>query len=263
MKQLTFAFLLTLMLGAFCSCERVNGFEELEDITLDLTQLSDTVAFDSLGAWVGTYAGEISPIQIQEFSFMHYGTPDSYGYPVWEGFTLCNSQRTTYTDYATDQWNITAGGGMAGKGSPYILCYYSGWTVHNDILFHKPSSPLGIAFCQTAWALECIQKGCNNARKFGQGDYFAIIITGLDAEGNPIPDRQICYYLADYRSSNPDEWTLNTDWEECALTALGQVSGLRFTMESTDQSTYDGGQTYYSNTTTYFALDRLTIAITE
>ncbi len=253
-----FFYTLGLALVVFTACEPVEGFKELNNPTiLDLAQLSDTIYYDANGAWMGTYAGEISPIQIQDFSFAHYGTPDNYGYPTWEGFTICNSTRTSYTDYVTDQWNIVAGGGTAGKGSPYILCYYSGWTVQNDIIFSQPASPLGISFCQTAWALECIQNGCNNARKFNQGDYYAIIITGLDESGTPIPNCQLRYYLADYRSPNQADWTLNTGWEVCSLTALGKVSGLRFTMESSDQSTYEG--TTYSNTTTYFALDKLTI----
>ncbi len=259
MKYHIFCILISFLLILNACDKEFNNLPTHEYITLDLGALPDTIAYDTDGAWIGTYLGEISPITIQDFSFAHFGTLDNYGFPTWEGFTICCSERTNYQDYNTDQWNITAGGGKAGKGTPYILCYYSGWTVNNDILFTNACNPQEIYFCQTAWALECIKHGCNTARKFEQGDYFAIIIEGLDAEQKLIANKKVYYYLADYRSSNSAQWILNTTWDRCDLTTLGKVFGLRFTMKSSDESSYDGGVTYYSNTTTYFALDGLTI----
>ncbi len=250
MKKLSICILIALTL--------VGCHHEFKQIySLDGASLSD-YTFDSVGAWTGTYQGEISPFTIGEFTFTHFGTPDYYGYPNWEGWTICKATNTTYTgDYYRQQWNIVSGGGCAGTATPYILAYCGNYNVPNDIYFSASRSPKEISFCQSAWSLAAIQGNDTYARKFEQGDYLTITIHALDAEGQIIEGKNIVYYLADYRAADPADWHLNTGWERCELTALGRCYGLRFTFYSTDCSNFNGQ--IQSNTAQYFAIERLIV----
>ncbi len=244
--------IVAIVLGA---CNPQN--EPVETFTLDLTN-NTTFAFDENGAWEGTYTGDVSPITIGEFSFSHFGTQDYFGAPFWEGWTVCNSTNTTYTgDYAKEQWNIVAGGGKAGKGTSYLLSYCSGYNVKNDILFTAERLPKEIYFCQTAWAAAGIEGKDAYANAFNEGDYLTVTVKALDAAGEEIAGKEVVYYLADYRDANAPK--VNTGWERCDLSALGNCHGLRFTFYTTDQTSYDGGVTYYANTAQYFAIDGLKI----
>ncbi len=243
-------FALAIILIGLGACTPQN--EPAETFTLDLTAHVD-FAFDENGAWTGTYYGEVSPIIIGEFSFSHFGTQDYYGYPNWEGWTVCNSRNTTYTgDFANEQWNITAGGGKAGVGASYLLAYCGGYNVKNDVFFTAERLPKEIYFCQSAWTAAGIAGKDAYARAFTQGDYLTVTVKGLDAEGNEIAGKEVVYYLADYRVKAGSPF-VNTAWECCDLSALGACHGLRFVFFSTDSSEWG------FNTAQYFAIDALKV----
>ncbi len=224
---------------------------QVETFTLDLTTNTD-FTFDENGAWTGTYVGEISPITIGEFSFSHFGTQDYYGTPFWEGWTVCNSQNTTYNgDYAKEQWNILAGGGKTGVGSSYLLSYCAGYNVKNDILFTAERLPKEVYFCQSAWTAAGIEGNDAYARAFEAGDYLTVTVQALDQDTNVIAGKEVVYYLADYRDTSAPK--KNTSWERCDLSALDTCHGLRFVFFSTDKS--DWG----FNTAQYFAIDGLKV----
>ncbi len=246
-------FAIAVVVIALAACQPNNVPEFKQIITLDCATLS-TYTFDDNGAWTGTYHGELSPITLGEFTFSHFGTQDYFGYPNWEGWTICNSPNTTYSgDYATEQWNIVAGGGRAGLGKPYMLAYCGNYNVQNDILFSTQRSPKEIFFCQSAWSAYCIEGKDAYTRKFKQGDYLTVTIHALDAESNIIEGKEVVYYLADCRAANQADWHINTGWESCDLSPLGKCHGMRFSFASTDSSDFG------SNTAQYFAIDCLTV----
>ncbi len=247
MKQFKlFAFaIVAIGLGA---CQPQN--EPVETFTLNLT--NSTFTFDENGVWIDTYTGETSPFTIGEFTFAHFGTPDYFGYPSWEGWTVCNSQNTTYNDdFNKEQWNILAGGGKAGLGAPYILAYCANYNVQNDIFFTAQRLPKEVYFCQSAWTANCIEGKDSYGRAFEAGDYLTVTVKGLDAEGQEIAGKEVVYYLADYRDANVPK--MNTDWERCDLSGLGAVNGLRFVFFTTDSDEYG------FKTAQYFAIDGLKV----
>ncbi len=252
MKQFKL-FALAIVAIGLGACQPQNEPEQAETFTLDLTALPETFTFDANGAWEQTYVGETSPFTIGEFTFAHFGTPDYFGYPSWEGWTVCNSQNTTYNnDFNKEQWNILAGGGKAGLGAPYILAYCSNYNVQNDILFTAQRLPKEVYFCQSAWTANCIEGKDGYARAFEKGDYLTVTVKGLDADGNEIIGKEVVYYLADYRPEAGSQF-MNTNWERCDLSDLGACHGLRFVFFSTDKS--DWG----FNTAQYFAIDGLQV----
>ncbi len=248
-------FALAIVAIGLGACNPQNEPEKAETFTLDLTT-NTSFTFDENGAWTGTYAGDISPITIGEFSFAHFGTQDYYGYPNWEGWTVCNSTKTTYTgDYAKEQWNIVAGGGKAGIGTPYIVAYCADYNVKNDIFFTTNRQPQEVYFCQSAWAAASITGNDAYARAFETGDYLTVTVQALDQDTNVIAGKEVVYYLADYRDANSPK--MNTDWERCDLSALGACHGLRFVFFSTDSSEWG------FNTAQYFAIDGLQVAAVQ
>ncbi len=255
MKQFKlFAFAIVAI--ALAACNPQNEPEQVETFTLDLTSLPETFTFDGCGAWEQTYVGDISPFTIGEFTFQHYGhiaLPEvEYDYSFWEGFTICNSSTTTYTDdVADEQWGILAGGGRAGIGSPYVVSYCANYNLQNDILFTTKRLPKEIYFCQFAWTANCIEGRDAYARAFEAGDYLTVTVQALDQDTNVIAGKEVVYYLADYRDANAPQ--INTTWERCDLSALGTCHGLRFVFFSTDKS--DWG----FNTAQYFAIDGLQV----
>ena len=55
--------------------------------------------------------------------------------------------------------------------------------------------------------------------------------------------------------------TLWRAWQTVDLSGLGKVNKLTFTMEGSDKTSYDGGQTYYLNSPAYFAFDNVVVEL--
>ena len=55
--------------------------------------------------------------------------------------------------------------------------------------------------------------------------------------------------------------TLWRAWQTVDLSRLGAVNKLTFTMEGSDKTSYDGGQTYYLNSPAYFAFDNVVVEL--
>ena len=67
---------------------------------------------------------------------------------------------------------------------------------------------------------------------YAEGDWLAVVATGLDAEGNET-GTATCY-LADYRAENTAEVKYLTDWTWFDLTPLGAVKKVRFELVASE-----------------------------
>ncbi|MBQ7530394.1 MAG: DUF4465 domain-containing protein [Paludibacteraceae bacterium] len=217
-----------------------------------------TVTYDEAGVWTETYNEEdYMTIDFPSMSFSHLPSGESWDGYFWDGFTFSKSSKTTYAAMS-DQFNCVAGGGLAGVGTPFLLGYApEGWGPVSDcqVYFNdgKAWTAEEVYLCIGSWALENVLNGGAPARKFAQGDSLIIIIEGLDKDYEVIKGKQVTFFLADYRSANEAEWKVNSGWEKCDLSSLGEVYGLVFTMKSSDSGSYG------ANTALYFALDGLKI----
>lgn len=192
--------------------------------------------------------------------FSHLPSMNSYGGTSWEGFTVARVASDTLNAFG-----CMAKGGVAGVGTPYLVGYYSEyytWTNENGepssnlMLFNDGSTyeAVGMYVCNDAQTYHSIQNGDAIAKKFGQGDTLVLKIHALDENWEIDDSKQdVVVYLADYRSSNESEWKVNTQWEWVDLSVLGNVSGLAFTMASSDVNSG------FMNTPAYFCLDKLTV----
>ena len=212
----------------------------------------EVLEFDENGTWVGTYSEDYPTIDFNAMSFMH-GAWEEYDF--WYGFTIGSSADTTY-EALKDQFRCVAGGGLAGKGTPFIQAYaMDGMGPVCQVIFSDgyPWTAEEVYLCNGSWTLDNILKGGGAARPFAAGDSLVVIIQGLNDSFEAIEDKQVTFFLADYRSDNEADWTVNRGWEKCDLSSLGEVYGLQFTMVTSDKG--DWG----ANTAMYFGLDGLKI----
>ncbi|NDV65300.1 DUF4465 domain-containing protein [Bacteroides sp. 224] len=245
---------------------------------LDLSKfdLSDGIATAGGKYWVDTYKvgekgkdGEIenAHVKSQIFRFSHTAMDFGGGWTSWDGFTVSNSNdNSEQADFVTNQFASMAKGGVKGESTPYLVVYaaegmradkgefkekdYTTWVQINDN--ENSYKAVGAYVSNHSWPYYCITKGNGVARKFKQGDYLKLKAYGVDAENN-ISEQPVEFYLADYRSVNESEWTVNDKWEWMDLSSLGEVKYIFFKLETTDKS----GN--WSNTSLYFCLDNLTV----
>lgn len=215
-----------------------------------------TVTYDASDVWTETYnEDDYETIDYQSISFNHTAWA---GYNFWYGFTIAKCQDTTFSTMS-DQFHCVAGGGLAGKGTPYLLAYAAeGMSADAPCQTYFDGAYVAkeVYLCTGSWAMHNMTVG-GAGHTFAAGDSLVIVIEGLDENYDAIAGKKITFFLADYRSSNPSDWKLNRGWEKCDLSPLGEVYGLAFTMKTSDAA---GG---WSNTALYFALDGLKIEHTE
>lgn len=234
-----------------------------EIITMDLSTATDMdehavaysavageCAYDITDVWDSTYndSGMCQFIYTNGARFMlsHMPSQNSYGGWSWEGFTLSKVSQDT-----ANVFGCAANGGMGGKGTPYVIGYYSDWVSEtqgyssNIILFDQEYYPEYVYICQNSNTKEAITNGgIFNARAFTEKDTLALIICGLDS--NMLEEKKVVYHLA-------VDGKKNDGWEKVSLESLGKTSGLSFHMTTTDMGQFG------ANTPMYFALDALTI----
>lgn len=234
---------------------------QAKSLTLDVAHPLNpaTPVYDANGVWDGVYnEDDYATIDFQGMSFFHNAWAD---YNFWYGFALASCADTAYETIA-DQFRCVAGGGLAGKGTPYVIAYAAeGMSAYSpcEVYFTADNEAWQaeeVYLCIGSWALHNVTVG-GAGHTFAAGDSLVVIIEGLDQDGEAIEGKKVSFFLADYRSANEADWTLNNGWEKCDLTALGELYGLRFTMKTSDVG--DWG----SNTALYFALDGLKISRQE
>ena len=131
-------------------------------VTLDVAHpLSpETITYDEKDVWTETYSEDEYTIDYPSMSFVHSAIED---WDFWYGFTIAKASDTTFTQ-TSDQFHCVAGGGLAGKGTPYILAYASDMMGPNspcEVYFTDDHAwtPQEVYLCNGSWALDNIIKG--------------------------------------------------------------------------------------------------------
>jgi hypothetical protein len=165
----------------------------------------------------------------------------------WDGFSYSNITDTT-TDGLDGQYNAIASGG-AGDSNNYAVGYYSSFAA-NPPTVTLPAAQVvnGAYFTNNNYAYYSMLNGDQFAKKFEEGDWFKLTVTGKDASGGETG--KIDFYLANGRD------ILNT-WTWVDLRGLGSVKSLELTLTSSDTGAWG------MNTPAYFAMDSLAYGLTE
>ena len=153
---------------------------QAKTLTLDVAHPLNpaTPVYDANGVWDGVYnEDDYATIDFQGFSFFHDAMAD---WDFWYGFALASCTDTAYTGM-TDQFRCAAGGGLAGKGTPYIIAYAMegmGPVSPCDVYFTTDNDPWQaeeIYFCNEAWALHNVTVG-GAGHTFAAGDSLVVIL---------------------------------------------------------------------------------------
>lgn len=233
------------------------------DIVLDLTNpaIPEALNFGDNEYINETYDETFEWFEFPPFMFSHlHGEDSSWGGYYWDGFTVCKSSYNA-TGGLAHQWSNMAGGGINADGSvnpeqPYLVCYWGDFYGNEGakMMFDDGNAYYvkGMYVNNTPYAYYC----CADENSFGrplnqEGDYFKLIAHGVDESGAETGTAEI--ELCGFHNG---QFSGITEWTWFDMSALGQVSGIFFTMDSSDKS--ENG----INTPTYFAMDRLTVSDT-
>ena len=243
-------------------------------VILDLNKptVPEVIEYTETGYWIETYNDEDFPhLTFSPFKFSHVHDGMGWGGLSWDGFTISkNGQSKKPEDIVEEQWGCMAGGGMqttpegyiicdpkgtplVEKANPYLIAYWSSFMEYpgnhvNNITFEDDYlyEPVGFYIANHPWSYY-YNKEQGGITK--EGDYFKLIIGGIDENGKDIT-ATVEHYLAEMIDG---EIVQSTDWEWVDLSSLGLVKGLYFIMESTDNGSWG------INTPTYFCMDKLQV----
>ena len=179
-------------------------------------------------------------------SFAFNGSLTYYGeFEVWSGYAVSSIADNVYTDIA-DQFKSAPGGGY--KSACFGVAFPEANAI--DVVTDNADGAVisGMYVTNSAYAYAAMTVGDAFARKFEDGDWFKIVVTGHHADGTT---SQLDYYLADMRGDDPASHYVVGDWQWLSLESLGTVRSLTFAFDSTDKS----GE--YLNTPQYFCFDNL------
>lgn len=288
MKLVQPALILTIWLLA-------HNAKASDTITLNLNLPTNpaNIEINEQGYWVETYNNDVNyrHLEFNLFSLNHIptgfgGTDVGNSMSYWDGFTYCtNGDSADYgvegdsNGWLNNQWGCMAGGGiktdstghvmhdangnvMVQKGNPYLVAYWGYWveTQENgapclqiNFTDNKPHRAVGVHICNHPWPYYGNIHGDGFASAFNdEGDTYKLIAHGLNAQGEDI-GTTVTLILAEYKNG---QLIQSPYWQWMDLSALGTVSAIYFTMESTDMhSIVELGP----NTAVYFCLDRLQV----
>jgi hypothetical protein len=182
------------------------------------------------------------------------------GFTFWSGFACSHVNDTITPGYGNDTAVWGDGKDRSDAGN-YAVFYDAGNDAgaNDRMTFVHPVLVKGFFVNNTTYAALSMLHGDSFAKKFGGAtgadpDWLKLTITARGADDSPIGTKEV--YLADYRSDNPSEDYILSDWTWVDLGDIGPgVQALQFTLSSSD-SYISGGITYY-NTPAYFAMDEL------
>ena len=159
----------------------------------------------------------------------------------WDGFSCSNMIDNTTIGLDGQYNNITGGG--AGESSNYAVGYYSVWAASPPTVT-LPSEQIlsGAYFTNNNYAYYSMLNGDAFAKKFEDGDWFKLTITGKDASEDETGT--VDFYLADGTN-------IVKTWKWLDLSSLGEVKSLEFVLSSSDTGEWG------MNTPAYFCMDNL------
>ena len=171
----------------------------------------------------------------------------------WSGWAI-SADTDSENGSFDNQYSSISGGGYDGSLTYAVAYEYPIIDISNN----GPLSLVeGFYINNTTYVYKTLVEGNQFSKKFGgidgqDKDYFRIHILGY-VDGEVVGDT-ITFYLADYRSDNPEEDYVVNEWTWVDTGRLGNVDSLTFAFESSDMGQFG------INTPLYFAMDNLTTA---
>ena len=237
--------------------DALNGLKSAMDSAMgEMTPLDGDVAtfedltLDAESFWQGIYEEERDEDEIGicyntfksgSFQFDNYYSPEYGGF--WGNFAYSNQTSSSYESLA-DQFHAVTGGGH--ESATFGVAFPQGGSV--TFMDNAEGTVIpGFYITNSAYAYTSMLNGDAYAKKFAQGDWFKLTITGLDADGKETGTKE--FYLADLRDADSSKHFIVNDWRYVDLSGLGKVKSLKFMLDSSDTGSWG------INTPGYFCID--------
>ncbi|MDR2083967.1 MAG: DUF4465 domain-containing protein [Bacteroidales bacterium] len=178
-----------------------------------------------------------------------FGNSFTEEWDYWEGFAVSNH---TTKEFDPDNniegqfYNVVGSGYKDSKNFGVVYPPYGGLSM---VTMPENSSMQvkGVYVTNSAWTYYTMLNGDTYmGDPFGQGDWYKIIATGENSEGETTTTE---FYLADFRSDNPNEHYIIEEWTWFDLSVLGEIVNVGFDLDASRKNEY--GLTI----TSYFCID--------
>ncbi|HUR31945.1 MAG TPA: DUF4465 domain-containing protein [Saprospiraceae bacterium] len=220
---------------------------------LQIYAYSQVIAgFENFKLGAGEYLNDASPAA--GFESGSIILPNDYNdkFDFWSGFAISADTNTTTPGFL-NQYSAYPGKGAVGS-TTYAMGYIYQPTIINlkEKAIGKPM--IGMYVANSTYSYLSMRDGDAFAKKFGgetgtDPDFFLLTIKKYS--GGVISDDSLRVYLADYRSSNPNNDYILSDWKYVDLTILGEVDSLILQLSSSDVGSFG------MNTPSYVAIDEV------
>ena len=216
------------LLMVSCDKEPALQVATFEDVTVGESGTNATFTTDGIHGWTSG-----------EFAFT---TGAAYDATYFYNFVVSSQSESTYESYA-DQYHSAAGG--AAEGKQFAVAFQDDYSdgAALEIKLNEVKKVPGCYLCNNAYAAISMAQGDAYAKKFADGDWFLLTITGFNGEKET---GKVEFYLADFRDGKSE---IVKDWRFCNLSALGEVNKVSFRLTSSDNGDYG------MNTPAYFCID--------
>jgi len=235
-----------------CACLPPNWMEGDACVGPALMATLEDLDLGEAGAW----KGEDEDGAVRSGNALFHNNYDQE-WMSWDGFAVSNHTDTETPGFMNDVSAI-AGGGVHGSGA-YAVGFNSSFAPTPPTLEVLDAGDAGVVLkglfiTNTTYAYLSMLNGDDFSKRFGgedgaDEDWFLLTIHGLGPGGGETGT--VDFYLADFRAADSADDYIVDRWTWVDLSSLGPVTGLQFTLSSTD--TGDFGM----NTPAYFALDDL------
>ncbi|WP_121965352.1 DUF4465 domain-containing protein [Myroides sp. N17-2] len=251
--------LLTTSVFTSCSSDD-NSSDSYNELSLDLSKVPLEIPTEGGKIWSETLK-ENTPLVTAPYTFSHKVTTSEYG-SFWNGFTVSNS--TDKKDHKGDFY-LKMYGTMAetANNMPFLVAnteevsekYVKGTSIDIDkaltvVTLENNYTPVAVELALSPYTYHSTQRGDQFAKKFEKGDFFKVVVFGLD-ENKVIINLPVEYYLIDYRNGVVK---VDTNWKKVNLKALGKVKYLVFYIDSSDKGEWG------VNTPAYFTVKNLVVS---
>jgi hypothetical protein len=192
------------------------------------TAYADVATFDDLTLAPNSYwngSDESGGFTSGDAYFLNYYDT---GWGSWDGWAYSNMTDTTTPGWG-NQFSAITGGGVNGSAN-YGVAYDGGaWGGASPPLVSLSGDDYdttvdGYYFTNTTYAYLSMQGGDGFVDAFGSGDWQMMTITGIDSLGN-YTSNTVDFYLADYTSTNSDDWYIVDEWTYVDMSGLGDIIG--------------------------------------
>ncbi len=225
-----FSIAIAISVFVMYSCEK-------EDVKKDKVTFED-FSLDSSGVYIGKDQSGGFTEGNAHFK-TNYSMVDEFEF--WSGFAVSNHTDATTPGFV-NQFSAVAGSG-ADQSEKYVVLYSSG---KDTIEFLVPEKITNISFCNSTYTYYAIKDGTQFSEKFGEGDFFNLIIELFDESKRDLA--RITLQLADFTDGNE---LIGNVWTDVDLSQAGYVKYVVFSFESSDVGEFG------INTPTYVCIDNI------